>query len=296
VGLVRAVLTVTDSGRVAVVGDVGGHVDELRGELQRLGADPGTGRLPEDLTVVQVGDLVHRGPDSERVVALVDGYLREQPGQWVQLVGNHEAHYLREPVFEWPERLPRASVRTLRRWWETGQLRVAAAVVTDTETFLVTHAGLTSGFWREVLGAPVDGREAEAALNGLAGRDDAALFRAGHMLSGKRRSRGAGPIWAAAATELVPSWVGEPMPFSQIHGHSGVYDWERGDFRASDEIARLTSLDERTRHQTVVLRGGRIVGVDPGHGQQAAQPWRAYELRGTVPSAAAHVPTGDLDS
>jgi hypothetical protein len=273
---------VADSGRpgrrVAVVGDVGGHVDELRRELRRLGADPVTGRLPGDLTVVQVGDLVHRGPDSERVVALVDGYLREQPGQWVQLVGNHEAHYLREPVFEWPERISRTATRTLRRWWETGQLRAAASVVTDTETFLVTHAGLTSGFWREVLGSPVDGREAAAALNGLVGRDDAALFRAGHMLSGRRRSRGVGPVWAAAATELVPSWVGEPMPFSQIHGHSGIYDWHRRHFHASIDIARLTVLDEEAKHETVTLSGGRIVGVDPGHGRQAAGPWRAYEL------------------
>ena len=84
---------------MAVVGDIGGHVDELHRELGRLGADPQTGRLPDDLTVVQVGDLVHRGPDSERVIALVDRYLREQPGQWVQLLGNHEAHYV--PAESW---------------------------------------------------------------------------------------------------------------------------------------------------------------------------------------------------
>ena len=55
--------------RVAVVGDVAGHLDELRTELRRLGADGGTGRLPDDLTIIQVGDLVHRGPASDAVVA-----------------------------------------------------------------------------------------------------------------------------------------------------------------------------------------------------------------------------------
>jgi hypothetical protein len=284
-GFVRAVLMVADSSgsgrRVAVLGDIAGHVDELRRELQRLGTDPGTGRLPADLTVVQVGDLVHRGPDSERVVALVDGYLRDQPGQWVQLVGNHEAHYLRDPVFEWPERIDREAARTLRRWWETGQLRVAVSVVTDTESFLVTHAGLTSGFWREVLGSPAGAHEAEAKINDLIGRDEAPLFQAGHMLSGRRRNPSAGPLWAAAATELVPGWLGEPMPFSQIHGHSALYDWHHRHFRASTAIARLTVLDEEAKHETVRLAGGRIVGVDPGHGRQAVRPWRAYELRRT---------------
>jgi hypothetical protein len=263
---------------VAVLGDIGGHVDELRRELHRLGADGRTGRLPAGLTVVQVGDLVHRGPDSERVVALVDGYLQDQPGQWVQLVGNHEAHYLSEPAFEWPERISHEAVRTLRRWWETGQLRVAASVVTDRESYLITHAGLTSPFWRDVLGLPADVRQAEAALNALIGGQEAVLFRAGHMLSGRRKNFGAGPLWAAAATELVPSWLGEPMPFSQIHGHSALYDWHHRHFRASTAIARLTVLDEDAKHETVTLSGGRIVGVDPGHGRQAVHPWHAYEL------------------
>ena len=55
--------------RVAVIGDVGGHLAELRRELVRLGADEETGELPDDLTIVQVGDLVHRGPDSAGVVS-----------------------------------------------------------------------------------------------------------------------------------------------------------------------------------------------------------------------------------
>jgi hypothetical protein len=39
------------------------------------------------------------------VVALVDGDLTRRPMHRVQLVGNHEARYLRDPVFDWPERI-----------------------------------------------------------------------------------------------------------------------------------------------------------------------------------------------
>src|ERR1700755_2285929 len=81
-------------GRVAVIGDVGGHLLELEAALASLGATGGDHRLPDDLTVVQVGDLIDRGPDSAGVLDLVDRYLDNQPAQWVQLIGNHEAQYL----------------------------------------------------------------------------------------------------------------------------------------------------------------------------------------------------------
>ena len=207
------------------MGAVSGPVEELRTELRRLGAGGPADRLPPGLTIVQVGDLVHRGPDSDEVVALVDHYLSDQPDQWIQLVGNHEAHYLRRPVFDWPESISARSAASLRRWWATGQMRVAAAVCTDAEDFLVTHAGLTAGFWRDVLAGQSDAERTAAALNGLIGAREEVLFRAGHLLRGRRGNRAAGPIWAAAATELVPSWLPGTMPFSQVHGHTSIIDW-----------------------------------------------------------------------
>lgn len=264
--------------RVAVIGDVAGHLDELVSELGRLGADPVSGRLPADLVVIQVGDLVHRGPDSAGVVALVDRYLTEQPEQWLQLVGNHEAQYLREPAFEWPEQLPDEAAETLRRWWEDGRLRVAAALVTRAESFLITHAGLTAGFWRAVLDAPPDARQAALALNALPrGRRDV-VFRAGELL-GRRRDQGAGPLWAVASTELVPSWQHSTMPFSQVHGHTSVYDWAKRRFADGPaSTPAVTQVDEDAKHAVVSLRGGRIIGVDPGHGEEPRRPWRSWEL------------------
>jgi Calcineurin-like phosphoesterase len=208
--------------RIAVIGDVAGHVGELRAELRRLGADRETGRLPDDLTVVQVGDLVHRGPASDAVVELVDGYLTLQSAQWVQLVGNHEAQYLRDPAFAWPERISQRSGDTLRRWWAAGQMRAATWVRDAAESFLITHAGVTVDFWRVTLGAPRTAEQAATAINSLIGTDDGALFRAGTMLH--RRARDAGPLWAATAAELLPGWLTTTLPFSQIHGHDSVFD------------------------------------------------------------------------
>jgi hypothetical protein len=259
-----------------VIGDVGGHLAALRFELVRLGADPHTGDLPADLTVVQVGDLVHRGPDSSGVVALVDRYLREQPGQWIQLVGNHEAFYLGGRSFLWPERVDGGTAATIERWWADGSMHVAAALPTAVGDYLVTHAGLTAGFWRAVLGMPTSAATAATALNRLGAGGTSKVFRTGAML-GRRKSGSAGPVWADAARELVPSWFQTRMPFGQIHGHCTITDWETGEVRGSDVVALNTTTNPITRHEVTTLRGGRIIGVDPGHGVDAAPLWAAWE-------------------
>ena len=264
--------------RVAVVGDVGGHVSTLEAELVRLGADPVTGELPDDLTVVQVGDLVHRGPDSAAVVSLVDRYLCRQPKQWVQLLGNHEAQYLREPAFVWPERLDQRSADILRRWWADGERHVAAAFTDLSGSgHLVTHAGVTAGFWRDVLGAPPNADQAAGILNALPGIDERAVFRAGRLLHGRREPGPVGPLWACASSELVPSWLDQELPFSQVHGHSSLYDWRQRSFRCSREIRIRTVLDASARHEITSLPGGQLIGVDPGHRVVASGPWRAWE-------------------
>jgi hypothetical protein len=259
-----------------VIGDVGGHATALLDELVRLGADPGTGRLPDDLHVVQVGDLVHRGPDSDQVVALVDGYLTHQPGQWTQLVGNHEMQYLREPVFEWPERLHTHAIDTLRRWWDSGLLVVAATTPSADGDLLVTHAGLTAEFWEAVLGAPATAGESAVALNSLAAQGSHHVFRPGDMLHGSAQLGPVGPLWAAAATELLPSWLDRDLPFSQVHGHSTLFDWRHDRFRAGDAVVAVTSVDAVARHETTTLPGGRIIGIDPGHGRTPAPSWRSW--------------------
>ncbi|GAA3646089.1 hypothetical protein GCM10022237_01970 [Nocardioides ginsengisoli] len=268
---------------IAVIGDVGGHAAALRDELARLGVpDDGRGPIPADLTVVQVGDLVHRGPDSEEVVRQVDGYLRRQPGRWVQLIGNHEAQYVRPRAFQWSPALDPSASDRVRSWWREGLMRPAAALSVDGESFVVTHAGITAPFWRDVLGAPTSAAEIAAALAALARADAPALFRAGCMLQGRDADPLAGPLWAAAATELTASWIGAELPVSQVHGHSSAYDWESKAWRLPADLVADARLDEDAKHVTVVLPGGRIVGVDPDHRATARTPWRAWVVSGGV--------------
>lgn len=267
--------------RVAVIGDIGGHADALRAELARLGVSgDGAGPLPADLFVVQVGDLIHRGPDSAGVVGLVDRHLAESPGRWIQLVGNHEAFYLRRRQFSWDERVSRPTAVTLRRWWSSGLMRPAAAIRAGGEDLLVSHAGLTRGFWRDVLGAPTDVVAAADAINSLARRRGRALFKPGTMLGWRDPDHSAGPVWAAAGTEVAASWSGRELPFSQVHGHSSAYNWQTGRWHLDDELRAAAVCDDEAKHVVITLPGGRLVGIDPGHGALGDRLWRSFELPG----------------
>lgn len=263
---------------IAVIGDLGGHHGELRAELTRLGAGP-DGVLPDDLVVVQVGDLVHRGPDSDGVVELVDFYLHAQPRQWIQLMGNHETIYFHPPPFHWRNKISGKSSRTLRRWWRDGNAVIAATVRTAEESFLVTHAGVTAEFWSDVLGGPLTVDEAARRINELARDGSPKIYRGGLFPHGTVASC-AGPLWADTATELVPGWCDRRLPFSQIHGHSTIFDWQQRSGIAAVGINSVVTVDVDAKHETVHLHGGRLIGIDPGHRRIARAPWRALELTG----------------
>lgn len=263
-------------GRVAVIGDIGGHVDALRSELVRLGVpDDGDGPIPPDLRIIQVGDLVHRGPDSAGVIALVDKHLREHDHRWIQLIGNHEAYYLRRKQFNWPEKLPPPAIATLRDWWTTGLAQPAAAVRIQGDEFVVTHAGVTRGFWRDVLGGPINALAAARRINALVGIDENTLFRCGAMVDAQAPDPLVGPIWAAAGSELVASWLGHDLPFNQIHGHTSVFDWDTEHWYIDEATRPLVERDSVAKHVTVNLLGGRLIGVDPGNEALGRDEWRS---------------------
>lgn len=267
--------------RVAIIGDIGGHLDQLHAALVELGADPKTHTLPAGLAVVQVGDLIHRGPDSAGVVDLVDEIIRRQPAQWAQLLGNHEAQYLtKQPRFQWPEVLEPPAVRTIRRWWRKGQMRIAAAISSPEGEWLATHAGLTEGFWNRVLDQPSNAVYAARALNGLIRTSSAAaLLHGGRMIDGAI-DLGAGPIWAEAGAELVTSWLDHPtgLPFNQVHGHSTLVHWDEQAWLAPRRVAELAFIDFTKRHSSVPIGGYRVVGLDPGFGYRSAKPWAPLVL------------------
>lgn len=253
-----------------MIGDVGGHPDQLRWALDWLGAEDGL--LPPDLVVVQVGDLVDRGPDSAGVLDLVAGFLAEQPSQWVQLVGNHEAQYLPGGTPFWREPIADHDVGRLRMWWADGNLRVAAAVRTaDGEELLLTHAGLTRAGWQE-LGEPMTAASAAALLNE---RPDLVWEAGNHGRDGR-----AGPLWAESGAALHEPWMEYRgmVPFGQVHGHSTVVHFGERRWRCTGRVRQRSTVDWDARHVRVRIGARPFIGVDPGHGRRGAARWQPLVL------------------
>ncbi|KOV83303.1 metallophosphoesterase [Nocardia sp. NRRL S-836] len=252
--------------RVAVIGDVGGHPDELLRALRELGA--GNGQLPPGLVVVQVGDLVDRGPDSTGVLDVVAPFLG---GRWVQLAGNHEAQYLPSATVFWPQPIPPAGVRTLREWWSDGRMQVAAAITTGGDEYLLTHAGLTLTAWRQ-LGEPTSAARAADLLNE---RPDLIWYTGAHV-----RDDRAGPLWAESGAALHEPWMQYDgvVPFGQIHGHSTVVHFGQQRWRCDGRVRQRTTVDWQARHVRVRVGGRVFIGVDPGHGVTGAPGWQPLVL------------------
>jgi len=95
--------------KIVIIGDVGGCADQLIEVIGPMAEDPGT-------LVIQVGDLIDRGPDSAAVLALVQQWLDAGLDDWIQLIGNHESQYLGGEPF-WPRRLAPSDAELLRTWW-----------------------------------------------------------------------------------------------------------------------------------------------------------------------------------
>ncbi|SDJ62950.1 metallophosphoesterase [Microbulbifer yueqingensis] len=132
-------------GRDFVVGDLHGHLRQLKRQLEGVDFDADRDRL------FFVGDLVDRGPDSEALLAMIDQQV------YITIVGNHEAMMIagcQDPAEaalhlmnggEWFYRLPEERQRywaeRARNWpWaieiETGSGRVG-----------LVHANLPGGNW-----------------------------------------------------------------------------------------------------------------------------------------------------
>lgn len=248
-----------------VFGDIGGHADLYRDALLSIGVDPVTGQIRENVTVVQLGDLIDRGPDSDGVVDMVER-LVESP-RYIQLVGNHETNHLGGPQFF--ERgavghtLPsQESIQILKQLWHEGILRLAYAVG-DT---LITHSGMTSWLW-ERLGEPATASEAADLIND----NPEMCMQAGIMLDGGALD--AGVQWASVWPELYGSWLGMDMPFDQVHGHSSAYSWNRKRFNIPEDLEFRVKLNPNDRHvfyntahpNMSIMKC--IIGIDPGLGQ-----------------------------
>ena len=80
------------NGALDIVGDIHGEIDAVRNLLKVLGYDA-HGKHPGGRSLVFVGDLVDRGPDSPAVVRLVRQLV--DAGRAQAILGNHELNILR---------------------------------------------------------------------------------------------------------------------------------------------------------------------------------------------------------
>jgi hypothetical protein len=267
-------------GAVAIIGDVGGHADQLARCLTALGASPGF--LPDELTVVQVGDLLG-GVDDRDVVEMVHPFLAS--GRWIQLLGNWDSRVVGGCPFVSPTRGepdPDAEDR-IALWHAAGFAQHAVAVTTQAgATAVVTHAGVTAPFWRQALGATRHPSEAAARINALPlevvhqpGRmlgfvepvvdvDFGYLDDPDQLVGEQPRSKAVGPIWADT-DELWSGWLDLASPWPQVHGPTSA--WFRNDWseHAPREALPYATRDRRLRHTRYVTcrgTGPPLIGVD----------------------------------
>jgi hypothetical protein len=279
--------------RALLIGDVAGHLNALRWALRAHGVDLATATVPDGLVVVQVGDLVHRGPDSAGVIALVDRFLRgPRAERWIQLIGNHELPYLFDQPSAIRRELDDHSVETLRSWWADGLAHAATAITPDwaqvalprrlrsghwAGDVLVTHAGLTHGAWL-ALGRPSTAARAATAINADARGPATVTLREGRMTTGIT-DLAAGPLWAQAGAEVLTSWDRTPDAphLNQIHGHTTVREWDQQRWwPGADAIINRGDVhsDQATRRELARIGNRLIWGIDPGHQHTPAPPWQ----------------------
>lgn len=128
---------------------------------------------------------------------------------------------------------------------------------------VVTHAGITSDWWFDVLEGEVDARQAVTKINAASLED---IHRPGEMLPIGDGMRPPGPVWASTA-ELWSSWLDQPAPWPQVHGHSSSWNYQRHTWSpwTPEECIPFAAVDEaerRSRYLTGRGVGASITGID----------------------------------
>ncbi len=77
--------------RVYAIGDIHGRADLMQDMIDRIDADDAT-RGPAQTTVIMLGDLVDRGPDSRGVITLARDWGLRRTVRYLQ--GNHEEMFM----------------------------------------------------------------------------------------------------------------------------------------------------------------------------------------------------------
>lgn len=148
--------------RYIVFGDTGGHFQQLYRGLLKAGMTEEL-YLPENTIIIHCGDLVHKGPQSKEILEMIEKIRIINPGQWIQIMGNHEAQYLGGVYFRKIGLLNEFSQSILERWYNDGFLKftyaipAGAIIKTSNKEYVLedplvfSHAGISFPFWEKFL-------------------------------------------------------------------------------------------------------------------------------------------------
>lgn len=242
-------------GRVAVLGDIGGQFDVFRDAVASIGGSPDHAIIPSDTQLIQVGDVVRRHDsadlDSIACAAYADRLMRNNPGRYIQVMGNHEMPSLGGQVDpHWTLLSIDSADALIRQWWEKRDVYLAAGIIhSDGRETLITHAGMNANYHSALGGHGMV--DTVQKLNGMVGGRLDAFERPGYLVK-KDYDRGADFLWSLVGVELYETWYGKTMPFEQIHGHCCSYRWDVRDFWADiPDRARLDAvINEDQRYIT----------------------------------------------
>lgn len=284
--------------RYAIFGDTGGHAKQLFASLRSLGVNLDDFSIPEDLTIIHLGDLIHKGPSSSHLLEVVDALIRNPANQnrWVQILGNHEFQHIHGAPYFWKCDCENGDLLILNKWFREGlatatfgldniakpDLEISArkTMSPSTSSFLFSHAGLSYHWWKKI-GRPLTAIEASEKLNSLSVKE---ITLPGQMLG--LVGYQPGPVWAIGNSEVFNSWVDsdETSPFSQVHGHTTSFRWNQGvwwdkskNFKRFREASKVNT---ETRAVLTNMAGNLLIGIDPGYNKTAdtaKQPYVSLE-------------------
>lgn len=262
-----------------VFGDTGGHLKTLVAGLKQIGVDTDNYVIPEDMQIIHMGDLIHKGPASLRALVFVENMMLHNPGQWIQLMGNHEMQHLPNTNWFYPCSCSETVDDKIDELITSGLLRTAYALEDVTpvrmeksarhrmkpasSSWLFTHGGMTADWWFRMHNREASVLKLAEQINNLT---DKQKDKAGERMG--QHGRMPSPVWASAPTEVFSSWKETPMPFNQVTGHTYPFDWESerwfGSRATVKDYIKSTVLNPDQRIALTKVGENLLMVTDPG--------------------------------
>lgn len=282
--------------RNIVMSDTGGWLPQLLNTFDKLGINAEEGTIPEDIRVIHCGDIIHKGPFSSQLLYIITNLMLNNPGQWIQLMGNHEAQHIPGAPTFWHCDCTPNDVGLLQALRREGMMNPTFGLndeaiftppfglqVPERKTSIFfSHGGLTAGFWDWKTEGEVNVEEVSRKLNEL---PIAEVTAPGLMLGENVPPRSVGPVWAIGNTEVFNSWrelEGQDMPFAQFHGHTTSYSFDyRKWWQGLHTFQQTAVLIPAKRTVASALNNNLMLGVDPGFNEREPripyQTWFEFE-------------------